>query len=167
MWEDQFSRCVRNNDVLGALLVIPKIDINKTHMDISGHTPLSYCLSRNVEALVSPLIMLGADVNALDNNGYGPLHYVYWYPDSSVSLATTLLDAGAHVDMETKWGETSLHFAVWWDIPDLVRLYIDAGADWGLRNRNGQTPMEVAADGRSDQTRSILSSLGNKRERRC
>ena len=56
-----------------------------------------------------------------------------------------LLAAGAEVDAPAADGATALHWAVHRDLPELVGLLIDAGANVSVANRYGVQPIALAA----------------------
>lgn len=56
-----------------------------------------------------------------------------------------LLAAGADVDTASVDGATALHWAVHRDLPALVRLLVDSGADVSATNRYGVQPIALAA----------------------
>jgi ankyrin repeat protein len=47
-------------------------------------------------------------------------------------------------------GDTPLHVAAAGNLPDLVQLLLELGADVGARNRRGAQPLHYAADGNPD-----------------
>lgn len=47
-------------------------------------------------------------------------------------MVNLLIEAGADVNMQTKKGETALHYAVWLGREDLVRVLLRAGANSNL-----------------------------------
>ncbi|MYD88492.1 MAG: hypothetical protein F4Y14_21450, partial [Acidobacteria bacterium] len=55
-----------------------------------------------------------------------------------------LLAAGADVDAASVDGATALHWAVHRDLPELVQLLVDAGADASVSNRYGVQPISLA-----------------------
>jgi ankyrin repeat protein len=62
-------------------------------------------------------------------------------------MASILLDHGYEVNAFDKGvGESVLHTAVRFDLPEMVELLLEAGANPELVNDQGQTPIEYARD---------------------
>ena len=65
--------------------------------------------------------------------------------DGNVAAVRDLLAAGADVGAASVDGATALHWAAHRDLPELVRLLIEAGADVSATNRYGVQPIALAA----------------------
>ena len=50
------------------------------------------------------------------------------------------------VNAVDKKGDSALHLACRFGFYDGVRLLLDAGADWTIKNNKGKTPLESATD---------------------
>jgi ankyrin repeat protein len=110
-------------DIL-ALLLEHGVDVDVR--TTGGRTPLlSASASGSVEAGWY-LIDHGADINARDNDDYTPLYFAFGGHVESVRM---LLERGAVMDIQTKQGETQLHRAARLGNVEIVRLYLEHGAD--------------------------------------
>lgn len=132
------------------------------------HTPLHFAVGNGHNAMVQLLLAHGADPNAMANNGVTPLHLaavkgyelvaktllsnranarasnVVSQPPRSVAVTLGGLSYGI-----PEPGGTPLHLAVQQGSSNLVRLFIEAGADVDARNPQGQTSLAIAAAGRN------------------
>ncbi len=72
----------------------------------------------------------------------------------------TLLDAGAEVDQAQGDGATALHWAVYWDEPELAQLLLEAGADAAAANDLGVTPLLLACNNGSATLVEMLLETG-------
>jgi len=128
-------------------------DINAT--DIDGYTPLfhvtGHAFGGGSPASVRKLIKLGANIEAIAENGMTPLHSAAI--SANLEIIKTLIDAGANLDIRDHDGNTPLHLAEKYDVPgcigrpDAVGLFIKLGADVTLKNKSGRTYQEIEGPG--------------------
>ncbi len=102
-------------------------------------------------ASIPLLLGHGADVEAVNQKGWTPLHTAAFYHASAEARALLHGNPPASVDPRTPQGATPLFLALENAVrsqdPELdatVDILLDAGADAGIRNRDGQTPMDLA-----------------------
>jgi ankyrin repeat protein len=86
----------------------------------------------------------GFDVNEADADGLTPLHIACI--NKNFDAANVLLQAGAHVDPQDKWGNTPLGRAVFGKdgTVDLVQLLVDHGADPTIENHSAVSALKLA-----------------------
>ena len=85
----------------------------------------------------------GANLEAIDNVGYTPLHCaaISIRPD----LLSLLCQAGVNVDAATPGGSTALHLAVRMRANNnCIEVLLAAGASLNLREGHGRTPFDLA-----------------------
>jgi ankyrin repeat protein len=108
----------------------------------TGDTPLHFAADYNRAAIAQRLVDAGADVNAVDNDGYSPLRIVSekGFPD----VASVLLQKGADVNAVDKKGWTALHLAAQNGNTSVAKLLLDNAADYTIKEHLGLTPLAVA-----------------------
>jgi len=116
-----------------------------------GLTALMFCATYRRPELARVLLDRGANVDAKNRTGMTALHLAAW--NHCAPVVRMLIDAGAAVDQVDDSGNTALHHAVHMHTRDLdgttIQVLIQAGADPRLKNRWGDSPIEVAR--RSEQ----------------
>ena len=144
-----FIKQIRRQEDLSILLdKNPDLSIRSGHRRIE--TPLTQAISMKLDNIVLLLIEHGADINQKDENGDTPLFKV-----NSVSIAKILIDHGADINEQNNKGVTPLMRIASNQNDDLVRFFIDNGADVSLRDY-GSTPADLAV---SNEVREYLNSL--------
>ncbi len=88
---------------------------------------------------VKKLIEEGADINAKDEIGRAPLHFV-----KNKAVAELLIAKGADVNARTKDGSTLLHTMAWNGNKEIVGLLLENGADVNAKHNKGHTPLHFA-----------------------
>ena len=165
-------------DIIEALLHNPfgvHVDINMKKGSEDGESPgatplheviLDYGYLRNKFEVIEFLLKNGADVNAVDDNGETPLHYVIQSLNShsldayeeSIEIANFLINEGADVNISNADGNTPLHYLIQGEIIykieyqthnmtiELIKTIINKGGDYDAKNNEGQTPLDYVYD---------------------
>ena len=124
---------------------------------------LQYAVSRGQAVIVSMLLTLSLDVNALDPNGDRALDIACLKGDSDI--ARILLNRGADPNLRNKTGATPLHDAALKGKRDIVELLLAQGA---LPNapdsESAATPLHHAASFGRIKVVEVLLSHGANRE---
>lgn len=125
----------------------------------SGASPLISCAGARAVAAVKLLLAHGADVNATDSwRNQTPLMWAA--AENHAAIVSTLIEAGAKVDVRSTGNFTALMFAVRQDARDTARLLIDAGADVNFTAPNGQSALRVAINNRHYTMAATLIEAG-------
>ena len=85
----------------------------------------------------------GEFINALDDDGFAPLHRACAAPNSE-NMVLSLIDAGADVNLQDLCGDTPLHWSVFCSNEAVARILLERGADRDLVNSSGKTPYHLA-----------------------
>lgn len=107
--------------------------------------------------MVKKLILLNADINTKDEDGWIPLHAAAW--NGYAEIAKLLLEHGADVNAKDKYGWTPLLYAAAspCDNKETISLLLACGANPNVVDREGRTPLrEKAIWGHTDIVRLLL-----------
>ncbi|TFK66411.1 ankyrin [Pluteus cervinus] len=88
------------------------------------------------------LISRGLDVDVPDIAGYTALFHTMANKILRLDLAKTLLEAGANVDHQNRYGETAMNGAFQHNHPEAVDLLMEWKADLSIPDADGLTSME-------------------------
>ncbi|UCD52660.1 MAG: ankyrin repeat domain-containing protein, partial [Phycisphaerales bacterium] len=110
---------------------------------LGGQTPLHAAAHVGSEELTEFLLMQGAEVGSVDEDGDTPLHVATHA--GHLDVARVLLDHGADVDSKNRSGITPLRGAVFGRNAELVTLLLHRGADINATDGDGDTVLHAAA----------------------
>ena len=128
-----------------SLLIAAGADVNVQNK--KGKTPLYLAVSRGYTEMVSLFLSAGAETDARDENGRTLLHLVVSLEHAE--MVSLFLSAGAEeIDARDENGRTPLHLAASYETADreMVRLLLSAGANGGLADNDGTTPLDAAVE---------------------
>jgi ankyrin repeat protein len=92
--------------------------------------------------MIDLLVRHGANADAPDRDGHTPLMEAAFF--SRADLVEQLIQCGVDVNHAAKNGWTALHWSACIDDSRSVTILLSAGADPGLRDDDGKTPLDVA-----------------------
>lgn len=88
------------------------------------------------------LLAAGADINGTDEDGRTPLVHAVLDSDPNPSFIRHLLEEGAAPDIaDANQHWTALHFAAQAQVPDVIRLLVEARAKVDAQDVFGNTPL--------------------------
>ena len=124
--------------------------------------PLYVAAARNNMAIVGMLLEARAKsqpniVNIRDAERNSPLHAAV--ENGNADIVRLLISAGAHKDLQNRYGLTPLHLAVKNGSADIVLLLINAQAQVNLQDKYGRTPLHLAAEQGRDNVMAALLRL--------
>ena len=150
----KLARTGRWDEVMSLIQTRPELAVREFD---DGETLLSAMSYFGEPRVVQLLIAAGADVNHQDKSGETPLlaclEGAYEGKDTKAAMSI-LLEADANPNQFAYMGQTALHWAVAYRLPDYVEILISSGADPYLKSADlePENAFEIAS-------RSMCSSL--------
>jgi ankyrin repeat protein len=128
-------------------------------VNTKGSTPLMLAAGAGNLAVASYLVGAGAAVNAVDHGGKSALVYAAKAGVNGAMTVIMLVEAGADVNAVNG---AALCVAVSLQHEEVVRVLLRAGADVNVVGTGGNTPLILAASGKSATILSALVEAGAK-----
>ncbi|KAL9600677.1 MAG: hypothetical protein Q9219_003007 [cf. Caloplaca sp. 3 TL-2023] len=138
---------------LGAYVDITEFPPDHTEL-LGRNTPLHYAAKAGYEGTVRLLIDNGADVCAIDSEGYTPLEEAARF--SCINIIGDLIDKGAPINALGSHGKSPLHLAAVADHSRTITALLDNHADIQVRDHEGSSPLHLAARYGGAETLSTL-----------
>ncbi len=119
---------------------------------------LSNAVLASDQARIKLLVSKGADINALDPQGYAPMHTAARkrHPE----LVTLFADLGANLNTPDADGMTPLQHAVMRNHVPTVKALLERGADIERKNTEGYTPLALAIAEAKFEVAKVLLEAG-------
>jgi len=130
-------------------LMAQGLDVTKAGRNSQGRTLLVSASTEGKLAMMEVLIKARADPNAQDESGMTALRHVAWTGKNQVAVAKRLVAAKADVNLKADDDWTPLIQAMYADPAVAVPLgqaLLQAGADAGVVNNEGNTALTLAAE---------------------
>ena len=116
--------------------------VNVRHSSIIGHYPLHWAVVFDQPEIVEILLVAGAEIDAKDSaSGATALHWAGG--QGRLAIAKILISSHADVNQRDDLGQIPLHLAARQYRPELVRLFLAAGAQRDAVNSYGLSPMNA------------------------
>ena len=158
---DELMNAVSKGDMKALeKLIKDDTDLNKQYDNI---TPLNLAAARNDKEMVKFLVEKGADINLEDGYGYTPLMKAIDY--YNIGLAKNIIDLKPDLNaICSATGDTPLTYLVnankYGGGADLCYYMIKNGADINKKNKEGNTPLMIAAESYSYGIVGVLVNMG-------
>eukprot|EP00977_Amphora_coffeiformis_P027307 scaffold34602_cov216-Amphora_coffeaeformis.AAC.5 len=117
--------------------------------DLLGITPLSYAVRQGEREITLRLFQHRANATTVDHAGRNPLHALLEsrIPDKEVEalyfMRNIFLPGNGDVNARTNHGWTALHYAVFYNLFEIVKFLLLNGATVQCRTLKGQTPLHM------------------------
>jgi ankyrin repeat protein len=123
---------------------------NVDSIDSVGNTPLHWAATGGNLEVAELMIARKLNVDVKNNAGQTPLHLAIKGPDPPLnrgrhqycSVVNMLLANHADINAQDDEGRTPLHYSIRFGA--LARLLLKKGADPSIRDRSGETPLDLA-----------------------
>ncbi|HVI41954.1 MAG TPA: ankyrin repeat domain-containing protein [Anaerovoracaceae bacterium] len=154
------------NDPLVELLLDSGAEVDA--QNIYQSTPLILACCHGSIYSAKLLVEHGANVNLADDDGETPLMgLARCGADEDVVMdgMTVLLNAGADIHAQDKYGNTALHKAVFMENKLLVRFLLEHGADWTIKDVDGNSALDLAEEvaDRRPEIRDIIKTYDERK----
>jgi ankyrin repeat protein len=119
-------------------LLLKKSSTLVNKINSNNSSALDYAVSRNYLAVSEMLIRHGADPNIADpDNGHTSLFNAT--RENLTEMVRFLIDHGANIKHEDKFGDTAIDNAVFNQNIEVVEMFLDSGFDLNHKNKKGVT----------------------------
>lgn len=145
-----------NIDVVKLLL---QYKADATAVDSWGSTTLMLAIWHNDRSLLNLLCGNGVDIEAREKC-LGQTALSFAAKTNQAESAKVLLQLHADPDAQDNYGDTPLFLSVLGKCPDTTQLFVETGANFGLRNKSGQTILHYATKFGTEKTLGALGSQG-------
>ena len=144
------------SDAIVDLLLRKGADVNAE--DVTGKTAIAYAAARGFSGIVEQLLGAGVDINRRYGNDLTVLMWAAGYANDvteaeGLETVDLLIARGARLDDADNRGRTALMTACEMGHAAVAARLIEAGADPTLRDKDGKTALDLAAD---DSVRAAL-----------
>lgn len=126
-------------------------------------TPLYFAATTKNNSALDALLLYGANPNGYESRSLTPLHGAV--RARNMYAVRRLIDAGANLEGVMRTGSgTPLAEAAVLNIPPIVKMLLDAGADIYNRDMLGRTPLERAMTNEAKPIRDLFQDAMRQRE---
>ena len=124
--------------------LVKRYNFSVNERDMSGATPLHYCVSSGHFELFTYFIEVGSDSNLETNSGQNCLHFAARYGDER--LCKTLVEThNLDINMSDYNGKTPLHYCAQSGSYELFQYFVKLGCDTHLKTNEGENCLHFAA----------------------
>lgn len=120
---------------------------NTAITDKQGRTALHHAARRSSLQCTSKLLRAdsAALINARDYGGCTPIYWTSTSKEPQAPLVHLLVRSGADIDYPDFQGRTALFRAARLNNPEMVKVFLEKGANVNVRTHSGESPVDAAA----------------------
>ena len=156
----QFRAALASDLALAARILVKHPGLIDHPVYGRSESALHFFATENRADVARWLLSKGANPNGTATGG-SPLHAAAQLGHSEVCQA--LIQAGADLNLQDKFGETPLHKASSGGYVEVITRLLDAGADPSIIEPCGELPVDQALPRKRDQIRALFDAHTNKR----
>ncbi len=153
-----FRKLVLNAIVWSTGLEVPEEGVESADPVVAQNKTILHAIAKGDPGDVRNHLLLGADVNERNKQGWTPLHFAT--VRGKTECTKVLMDAGADLDPRTGTEKTPLHFAADRGFLEIAKRLVENGADIGARDDEGWSPLHYAAEKDRVELAAYLISKG-------
>ena len=142
--QPDFRKMVLNAIVWSAGLDVPEDGVESQQPLATKHATILHAIAKGDANDVLNHLLLGADVNERNKQGWTPLHFAT--VRGKTECAEVLICKGAKLDLRTGTEKTPLHLAADRGFLEIVGLLVEGGAEIGAQDDEGWSPLHYAAE---------------------
>jgi ankyrin repeat protein len=142
--QPDFRKLVLNAIVWSAGLEVPENGVQSADPVVVKNKTILHAIAKGDPVDVRNHLLLGADVNEKNKQGWTPLHFAA--VRGQTACAEILIAKGAELNPRTGTEKTPLHFAGERGFLELAQLLVESGADIAAQDDEGWSPLHYAAE---------------------
>ncbi len=140
----EVRKLILNAIVWAAGIEVPLEGVASENPVMAVNKSILHAIAKGDAADVRNHLLLGADVNEKNKQGWTPLHFAA--VRGQTECARVLIENGAEMNPRTGTEKTPLHFAAERNFLELAKLLVANGANLGARDDEGWSPLHYAAE---------------------
>lgn len=153
-----FSSQMRRSAQLCALVSLLAIAGCGSQPRSQEEHPVVDAVIKNDARITNQYLAEGGDPNMVTSRG-DPLLFIATGARGGLDVATTLVNAGANVNLPNAGGRTPLHNAAGWCNVDIVNLLLENGADVRAVDGKGTNVIDTVCTAPADRRDIVLNAL--------
>lgn len=142
--QPDYRRLVLNAIVWSAGLEVPAEGVQSADPIVTKYKTILHAVAKGDAVDTLNHILLGADVNQKNKQGWTPLHFAT--VRGKTACAEVLISKGALLNERTGTKKAPLHFAADRGYLEIAQLLVESGADIGAEDDENWTPLHNAAE---------------------